>query len=46
MEAGGPGDPGLTITPELRVPLRAADYFADRDPVLAAALAHRATPSS
>ena len=46
VEAGGPGDPRLTITPELRVPLRAADYFADRDPVLAAALAHRATPSS
>jgi hypothetical protein len=41
VEAGGPGDRRLTITPELPVPLRAADYLADRDPVLEAALAHR-----
>jgi hypothetical protein len=44
VEAGGPGDPRLTITPELPVPYRAADYLADRDPALAAALAHPATP--
>ena len=35
----GPDDPRLTITPDIAVPVRAADYFADRDPVLEAVLA-------
>ena len=33
-------DPRLTHEPHVSVPLRAADYFAGRDPVLAAALAY------
>lgn len=33
-------DARLTHEPHLAVPLRAADYFADRDPVLAAALTY------
>jgi hypothetical protein len=33
-----PDDPRLTIEPDIRIPLRAADYFAGRDPVLEAAL--------
>jgi Peptidase family S41 len=46
VEAGGPGDRRLTITPELPVRLRAADYFAGRDPVLAAVLARPVTPGN
>ena len=34
-----PDDPRLTITPDIALPARAADYFADRDPVLEAILA-------
>ncbi|HXJ63469.1 MAG TPA: hypothetical protein VNN79_06920 [Actinomycetota bacterium] len=33
-----PGDPRLSIEPDVRVELTSADYFAGRDPVLAAAL--------
>jgi hypothetical protein len=33
-----PDDERLTIEPDVRIPLRAADYFAGRDPVLEAAL--------
>ena len=39
-----PGDRRLAITPELPVRLRAADYFAGRDPVLAAALGPSGPP--
>ena len=46
VEAGRPGDRRLAITPELPVRLRAADYFAGRDPVLAAVLARPVTPGS
>jgi len=35
---GGPDDKRLTHEPNLLVPLRSADYFAGRDPVLRAAL--------
>jgi hypothetical protein len=34
-----PGERGLAIEPDIRVELTAADFFAGRDPVLAAALA-------
>ena len=34
-----PGDPRLTIEPDIAVPSRASDYFAGRDPVLEAVLA-------
>jgi C-terminal processing protease CtpA/Prc len=34
-----PNDPRLTITPKVPVPLTSADYFAGRDPQLAAAVA-------
>jgi len=40
-ERGGPRDRRLAIAPDLRVDLTAADFFAGRDPVLAAALALR-----
>jgi len=33
-----PDDPRLTIDPAIPVPVRASDYFTDRDPALAAAL--------
>jgi hypothetical protein len=33
-----PGDPRTSVEPDVTVPLTAADYFAGRDPVLAAAL--------
>ena len=33
-----PGDPRLSVEPDVPVPLTAEDYFAGRDPVLAAAL--------
>jgi hypothetical protein len=33
-----PGDARLSVEPDVPVPLTAADYFAGRDPVLAAAL--------
>jgi C-terminal processing protease CtpA/Prc len=36
---GRPNDPRLAIEPDIPVDLSAADYFSDRDPVLAAALA-------
>jgi C-terminal processing protease CtpA/Prc len=39
-EFGGPDDRRLTHEPDLPVPLSSADYFAGRDPVLEAALAH------
>ena len=35
-----PGDPRLTITPELSAPLGSSDFFAGRDPALRAAVAH------
>ena len=35
-----PGDPRLTITPEVPAPLASSDYFAGRDPALRAAIAH------
>jgi hypothetical protein len=38
-EKSTPDDPRLAIEPDLVVPLTAADYFAGRDPVLAAVLA-------
>jgi hypothetical protein len=34
-----PEDPRVTIMPDIAVPVRAADYFADRDPALEAVLA-------
>jgi hypothetical protein len=34
-----PDDPRLTLEPDIAVPVRASDYFADKDPALAAALA-------
>jgi hypothetical protein len=37
---GKPDDPRTTHEPHLRVPLRAADYFEGRDPVLEAALTY------
>ncbi|HUP82894.1 MAG TPA: hypothetical protein VM284_01755 [Candidatus Limnocylindria bacterium] len=39
-EFGPPDDPRLTIEPDIAVPVTASDYFADRDPVLEAVLAH------
>jgi len=36
-QKSAPDDPRLTIEPDLGVPVRAADYFADRDPALEAA---------
>jgi hypothetical protein len=38
-EKSTPNDPRLTITPKVLVPLTSADYFAGRDPQLAAAVA-------
>jgi hypothetical protein len=38
-EKSDPDDPRLTIEPEIALPVRAADYFADVDPALEAALA-------
>jgi C-terminal processing protease CtpA/Prc/outer membrane murein-binding lipoprotein Lpp len=37
-EGSEPGDARLTLEPDLRVPLTAADFFAGRDPVLERAL--------
>jgi hypothetical protein len=38
-EMSTPDDPRLSIEPDLRMPVRAADYFAGRDPLLEAVLA-------
>ena len=38
VQVGRPNDPRLTIRPNVTVPLTAKDYFAGKDPVLAAAL--------
>jgi len=38
-EMSTPDDPRLTIEPDLPMPVRAADYFAGRDPLLEAVLA-------
>jgi hypothetical protein len=35
-----PGDPRLTIRPEISAPLSSSDYFSGRDPALRAAVAH------
>lgn len=39
IQRSDPGDPRLTIDPELPAPLTSVDYFADRDPALEAVLA-------
>jgi hypothetical protein len=41
-EKSTPDDPRLTIEPDLAMPVRAADYFAGRDPLLEAVLAGEA----
>jgi hypothetical protein len=38
VQRGAPGDPRITNEPDVRVDLSSADWFAGRDPVLAAAL--------
>lgn len=38
---GDPDDERITISPDLPAPLSSGDYFGDRDPAMAAILAHR-----